>query len=171
MAAPGGGQSRTDIVAPGQAIAYPAGWLHLQLNDNCQPIESVVVFNNINSGGTFNLPQSLSSFDAAYTSVAWVTPLPSPQPTNWVIDSTCAARCGINATSAATQTAKAQFQNKLQETAGLVFSGEQVAAADATALFAQGAEKVLSQDAQLAAAAVKSKFAAAKNATRAAVGK
>lgn len=171
MAAPGGGQSRTDIVAPGQAIAYPAGWLHLQLNDNCQPMESVLVFNAINSGGTFNLPASLSTFDAAYTDVAWATPLPSPQPTNWVIDPTCAARCGINATSAATQTAKAQFRNKLQETAGLVFSGEQVAAADATALFAQGAKSVLSKDAQRAAAAVGSKAAAVKNATRAVIGK
>lgn len=165
-----GGLSRTDIVAPGQSIAYPAGWLHLQLNDNCEPIDTVLVFNAVGSGGTSNVPQALSTFDAAYTQVAWVTPLPAPQPTNWVVDPTCAARCGINATSASTPSAKAQFQNKLQETAGLVFSGEQVAAADASALFGQGAKAALRQDAQLAAKALQSGAAAAKNATRAVVG-
>ena len=88
-----GGLSRTDIVAPGESIAYPAGWLHLQLNDNCEPIDTVLVFNAVGSGGTSNVPQALSTFDAAYTQVAWVTPLPAPQPTNWVVDPTCAARC------------------------------------------------------------------------------
>lgn len=165
----GGGLSRTDIVAPGQSIAFPAGWLHLQFNDNCAPIDSVLVWNAVNSGGTTNVPQALSTFDAAYSQVAWVGGLPAPTPTYWVVDPTCAARCGINATSAV-PTAKTQFQNKLQQTAGLVFSGEQVAAADASALFGAGAKAALRQDAQLAAKAVRSGVASAKNATRNVIG-
>ena len=164
-----GGKTRTDIVQPGQSIAFPAGWLHLQLNDNCAPLDAVLVWNAVDSGGTTNVPQALATFDAAYTNVAWVAPLPAPQPTNWVIDPTCAARCGINATSA-TPSASTQFKDQLQQTAGLVFSGEQVAAADASALFGQGAKAALRQDAQLAVNAVRSGAAAAKNATRAAVG-
>ena len=39
-----GGKTRTDIVQPGQSIAFPAGWLHLQLNDNCAPLDAVLVW-------------------------------------------------------------------------------------------------------------------------------
>lgn len=163
-----GGLSRTDIVAPGQSIVFPAGWLHLQLNDNCTPLDAVLVWNAVSSGGTTNLPQSASTIDPAYTAVAFVQPLPAPAPTNCVIDPTCAQRCGINNTSSIS--AGTAFKNKLQQTSGLVFSGEQVAAADATALFGQGAKSVLKNDAQLAAAAARSAVASAKNATRAAVG-
>lgn len=163
-----GGNSRTDVIAPGQSIVYPPGWLHIQHNDNCESLDTVLVFSAVNSGGTTNLPQALSTFDANYTSkIGWLAAVPDPAPTFWVVDPACAARCGINATSASAPTAKAQFQNKLQQTAGLVFSGEQVAAADASALFGQGAKAALRQDAQLAAKAVRSGAAAAKNATRA----
>ena len=95
-----GGLSRTDLIAPGQSITYPAGWLHIQHNDNCEPLDTVLVFNAVNSGGTTNLPQALSTFDANYTSqIGWVAPVPAPAPTFWVVDPACAARCGINATS------------------------------------------------------------------------
>jgi hypothetical protein len=80
------GLRRTDIVAPGQSIVFPAGWLHLQLNDNC-------------TGGTTNLPQAAFTIEPAYAAVAFVQPLPAPAPTNWVIDPTCAKRCAINITS------------------------------------------------------------------------
>ena len=163
-----GGLSRTDIVAPGQSIAFPAGWLHLQLNDNCAPLDAILVWSGVNSGGTTNLPQALATFDPAFAQVGWVPPLPAPAPTYWVVDPTCAARCGLNATSS--PAAATQFKDKLQQTAGLVFSGEQVAAADASALFGRGAKAALRQDAQLAAAAVRSGAAAAKNATRTVIG-
>ena len=133
----------------------------------------MLVWNAVNSGGTTNLPQAISTLDAPYTQVAFVTPLPAPAPTNWVVDPTCAARCGLNATSSSSGdavSAGTALKQKLQTTAGLVFSGEQVAAADATALFGQGAKSVLQKDSQLAAAAVRGKVAAAKNATRAALG-
>ena len=164
-----GGLTRTDIVAPGQSVVFPAGWLHLQLNDNCTPLDAVLVSNAVNFGGTTNLPQAASTISPAYAAVAFVQPLPAPAPTNWVIDPACAQRCGINSTSSSTS-AGAAFKNKVRQTAGLVFSGEQVAAADATALFGQGAKSVFRSDAQLAAAAAKSAVASSKNATRAAVG-
>ena len=167
-----GGKQRTDVVAPGQSIVFPAGWLHLQLNDNCAPLDTLLVFNAVKSGGTSNLPQAIYSLDPAYNQVAFVSPLPAPAPTNWVVDPTCAARCGISSTanSATFSAGTSELKNKLRQTAGLAFSGEQVAAADATALFGQGLKSVLKKDAQLAAAAVKGGAAAAKNATRAVVG-
>lgn len=164
----GGGKARTDSVAPGQSIVFPVGWLHLQLNDNCQPLEAVLVWNAVDSGGTTNLPQAAFSLDPAYNQVAFVAPLPAPAPTNWVVDPTCAARCGINVTSSASSSTGTELQNKLRQAAGLAFLGEQVAAADATALFGQGLKSVVRKDAQLAAAAVKGGAARAKNATRAA---
>ena len=160
----GSGASRTDVVAPGQSISFPAGWTHLQLNDNCSPLDAVLVWNAVNSGGTTNLAQASYSFDPAWGQVGFVTPLPAPAATNWVVDPTCAARCGI--TTASSVSAKTAFKDSLQQTAGLAFSGEQVAAADATALFGQGLKATLQKDAQLGVAAVKQ----AKNATRAAVG-
>ena len=93
------GLRRTDIVAPGQSIVFPAGWLHLQLNDNCTPLDAVLVFNAVSSGGTTNLPQAAFTIEPAYAAVAFVQPLPAPAPTNWVIDPTCANRCAINITS------------------------------------------------------------------------
>lgn len=146
---------------------HTKSWLHLQLNENCSPLDAVLVWNAVNSGGTTNLPQAAFSLDPAYNAVAFVTPLPAPAPSNWVLDFACAARCGINVNSIPVGNA---LRSKLQQTARLVFSGEQVAAADATALFGQGAESVLKKDAQLAAAAARSAAASAKNATRAAVG-
>ena len=71
-------------------------------------------------------------------------------------------------TSAASSSTGTEIKNKLRQAAGLVFSGEQVAAADATALFGQGLKSVVRKDAQLAAAAVKGGAARAKNATRSA---
>ena len=166
----GGGLSRTDVVAPGQSIAFPAGWLHLQLNDNCAPLDAVLVWNAVSSGGTTNLAQAAFSLDPAWGRVAFAAPLPAPAATNWIVDPTCAARCGISGATSPVPSAGTALKDKLRQTAGLAFSGEQVAAADATALFGRGAKSALKKDAQLAAAAVRGGAAAAKNATRAAVG-
>jgi hypothetical protein len=113
-----GGLTRTDIVAPGQSVVFPAGWLHLQLNDNCTPLDAVLVSNAVNFGGTTNLPQAASTISPAYAAVAFVQPLPAPAPTNWVIDPACAQRCGINSTSSVS--AGTDFKNATRAAAGVV---------------------------------------------------
>lgn len=107
-----GGLSRTDIVAPGQSIAFPGGWLHLQVNDNYTALEAVLVWSGVNSGGTTNVPQALSTLEPAYSQVGWVAPLPASAPTNWVVDPTCAVRCGINATSSPAPSVSTHFQEQ-----------------------------------------------------------
>ena len=76
------------MVAPGQSIVFLAGWPHLQLNDICQPLEAVLIWNAVESAGTTNLSQAAFSLDPACNQVAFVAPLPAPAPTNWVVKPT-----------------------------------------------------------------------------------
>ena len=62
------------------------------------PLEAVLVWNAVDSGGTTNVPPALASLDKAYTDVAFVQPLPASGP-SFVVDPACALRCGINATA------------------------------------------------------------------------
>lgn len=134
--------------------------MHIQFNDNCSPTEAVLVWNAVNSGGTANIVPSLAAFDPNYINIAWRSPLPGPGP-NFVVDEVCARRCGINATAIngypASQSLSTLLKNKLAQAPSRIFSAEQVAAADATALFGKGVKQVAQNDAVLAAQTLASK--------------
>lgn len=136
--APGGGnQLLTVIIQPGQSITYPAGYMHYQFNDNCDPIDAVLVWNAVSSGGTNNAPQQMAALPVSFTNAAYTSPLPAPAggAGTWVVDAACAARCGLPTNG----TTKADvLKAKLQTAAGLIPAGEQVAAATAAALFGKG---------------------------------
>ena len=136
----GGAQLRTDIIAPGQSLTIPQGWLHYQFNDNCAELPAVLVWNQPSSGGTNNAPQMMAGLPLAYTDAAFVTPLPEPAggPGTWVVDAGCAARCGLptNGTSK-----KDALISKLEVAKGFIPSGEQVAAAKAAAMFGKGVKE------------------------------
>jgi hypothetical protein len=95
----------------------------------------VLVWSAVNTGGTVAFPQSISSLPVSYTNAAFTTPLPAPAGL-WVVDASCAARCGIptNTTMSKADAIKA----KLQTAAGTIPAAEQVAAAKAAALFGAG---------------------------------
>ena len=148
-----GGQDRTDIIQPGQSLAIPQGWFHVSFNDNCSPLDALLVWDATATGGSIFVPQSITSFSTPYTDAAFAGPLPPPAGL-WVQNAACLARCGLNATSTSTASA---LRNKLANAASLVFSGEQVAAADATALLGKGVKQVAQNDAALAAQALAAK--------------
>ena len=139
--AAGGAQLRTDIIAPGQSLTIPQGWLHYQFNDNCADLPAVLVWNSPSSGGTNNAPQMMAGLPVTYTDAAFVTPLPQPAggAGTWVVDAACAARCGLptNGTIPKGDALKA----KLELAKGFIPSGEQVAAAKAAALFGKGVKE------------------------------
>jgi len=86
------------VVQPGQSFAIPTGWLHVDFNDNCSPTDVVFVWNAVNTGGTFPVPQDLFALGPEYNNVAFTAPLP-PAAGLWVVDETCAARCGLSNTT------------------------------------------------------------------------
>ena len=90
--------SQKTVIQPGQSFTVPTGWLHLSFNDNCSPTDAVFVWNAVNAGNTFVVPQALFAFDTGYTNVAFTAPLPPPAG-YYVIDETCAARCGLSNTT------------------------------------------------------------------------
>lgn len=109
------------------------------------------------------MPPAVTTFDTAYTDVAFASPLPAAGP-NWVVDAACALRCGLNATAingVAPQSVQTLLKTKLAQGPSRIFSAEQVAAADATALFSKGVKQSVQNDAVLAAQAL----AASKNRT------
>jgi|APCry1669189241_1035207.scaffolds.fasta_scaffold165569_1 hypothetical protein len=133
--------------------------MHLQFNDNCTPTSAVLVWSAVSSGGTTNVPPAITSFDTAYTDVAFTSPLPGAGP-NWVVDPACALRCGLNATAingVAPQSISSLLKTKLAQKPSRIFSAEQVAAADATALFGQGVKQTVQDEAVLAAQALAAK--------------
>jgi hypothetical protein len=136
-----GGLTRTDQIAPGQSLTYPAGWVHLQLNDNCASLDAVAVFNAVNSGGTANVPSTVAAIGPAYDSVAWVGGLPPAAggAGQWVLDAGCAARCGLPFNSSLPK--GYALKAKLATAAGMVASSEQLAAAKASALFGAGVKE------------------------------
>lgn len=136
-AAAGGNLQRTDVITPGQSLTIPAGYLHLQMNLNCEPLDAVLVWNAVSSGGTINAPQNIAGLPASFTDVAWVTPLPAPAggPGTWLVEAGCAAACGLPTNG----TTKVELlKNKVQMAAGLIPSAEQVLAAKEAALFGKG---------------------------------
>ena len=130
------------------------GWLHLQLNDNCAPLDAVLVWNAVNSGGTINVPAAISTFDPAYSAVAWQGGLPPFKggAGQWVVDAGCAARCGLP--SNGTLPKGYALKAKLATAAGMVASGEQVAAAEAKALFGKGVKENIEKSVGTKVAAV-----------------
>jgi len=127
-----------------------------KLNDNCTPLEAVLVWNAVESGGTTNIPPALTTFDPAYTAVAFTSPLPGAGP-NWVVDPACALRCGLNATAingVTPPSVQTLLKTKLSQAPSRIFSAEQVAAADATALFSKGVKQTVQNDAALAVQAL-----------------
>jgi len=78
------------------ATAVPTGYMHIDFNNNCITAEAVLVWNAINAGGTFPIPQGLFQLSLGYNQVAFVEPLPAPAGL-WVVDAACAARCNLSA--------------------------------------------------------------------------
>jgi len=131
---------------PFKSARYPAGWIHNQLNSNCEPLDAVLVWNAVNSGGTVNVPAVLATFDPAYENVAWQGGIPPANggPGEWVVDAACAARCGLP--SNGTLPKGYALKSKLATAAGMVASSEQLAAAKASALFGSGVKQTVEKN-------------------------
>ena len=83
------------------ATAVPAGYAHIDFNDNCITAEAILVWNAINAGGTFPMPQSLFQLSPGFNDAEFPGGLPAPRdPGFWPVDAACAARCGLNASDA-----------------------------------------------------------------------
>lgn len=99
MIAPGAGESRVreDTLRHGESIAYPAGWVHLQLNDGCHNATALLVWNAVHSGGVNNVAQQLGAIrDVGGYSAAVFPRGRGPRQGYWLRDAECARRCGLD---------------------------------------------------------------------------
>lgn len=97
MIAPGAGsqQVRRDTLRRGDSVAYPAGWVHYQLNDGCKNATALLVWNAVHSGGVNNVLQQIGALDLGYkdSAFAWGR---GPRQGFWLRDAECARRCGLD---------------------------------------------------------------------------
>lgn len=102
MIAPGAGPQkvRRDTLGRGDSIAYPAGWVHYQLNDGCTNATALLVWNAVHSGGVNNVPQQLGALpdDGEDYKGALFPRGKGPRQGFWLRDAECSRRCGLDLT-------------------------------------------------------------------------
>jgi hypothetical protein len=100
MIAPGAGPQkvRRDTLGRGDSIAYPAGWVHYQLNDGCSNATALLVWNAVHSGGVNNVAQQLGALpdegEGDYKGALFPRGK-GPRQGFWLRDAECARRCGL----------------------------------------------------------------------------